>query len=61
MTMRARGVGSVVLFSLLLTSPVAAEAPADLDSVVARAMQVFEVPGIGLAIVQSLRPVRQDR
>ena len=45
-----------VLLSLLLTASLArAQAPAappDLDSLVARVMKTFEVPGIGLAIVK---------
>ncbi len=50
--MRYLRVLSFAFFPLFLASGAAAEAPANLDSVVARAMKTFEVPGIGLAIVR---------
>ncbi len=43
--------GLLVTAFFLLPPAAVAEPPADLDSVVARAMETFEVPGIGLAIV----------
>src|SRR3954471_23344882 len=43
--------GPVVICALLIAHRVSAQ-PADLDQWVGRAMQTFEVPGIGLAIVK---------
>jgi len=43
--------GPVVVCALLFAHRVSAQ-PADLDQWVGRAMQTFEVPGIGLAIVK---------
>ncbi len=54
MSARANRLGILILLLLTLSAAarVQAQAPSDLDQYVARAMKIFDVPGISVAIVK---------